>query len=125
MQSFQDTILFSDQSVFRLFQVVALAVHSLGRIVYTCSHPEPPPGYSHSGFPLGPPDLHHPNYQAFQLYPHGLANGVGYWIKMQIFGGVVLFEQATPQPESKVDTSQHEKPLTRNADSKRLHTLPS
>lgn len=35
-------------------------------------------------------------YQAFEQYPHGVADMVGYWAEAQIFGGVVLFDRRKP-----------------------------
>lgn len=100
VQTYQDAALFSDQFFFRLLRVVAHAVHSLGRVIYMCSNNRPV--YHYTGFPHRPPDLRHPNYQAFQMDPYGVADGVGYWVETQIFGGIILFEHESSQSTSKV-----------------------
>jgi hypothetical protein len=38
----------------------------------------------------------HPQYCDYNQYPDGLADGVGYWAKNLIFGGVVLFDRRDP-----------------------------
>lgn len=37
--------------------------------------------------------FYHKQYQAFDQYPDGVANIVGYWAEAEIFGGVVLFDR--------------------------------
>lgn len=38
-------------------------------------------------------DFYHTEYQAFEDYPFGLLNVVGYWAETKLFGGVVLFDR--------------------------------
>ena len=41
------------------------------------------------------PDFY-PWYRDFELYPSGVADGVGYWAEERILGGVVLFDRWDP-----------------------------
>lgn len=44
-----------------------------------------------------PPTLfQHDWYCAYDKYPNGVADGIGYWAESRIFGGVVLFDRRPP-----------------------------
>lgn len=38
-------------------------------------------------------ELFHRRYTAYEQYPRGVADGVGYWAELQLFGGVILFDR--------------------------------
>lgn len=97
----------SEQFPLRLLEVVALAIHSLGNLVYMSSHSDAnlyPEEYDWSQYPHCPPNLYHKMYLNFSSYPAGISDVVGYWAETQIFGGVVLFEHENSQAHSKVNT---------------------
>ena len=39
----------------------------------------------------------HPWYVAYDQYPSGIADGVGFWAEARIFGGVILFDRRRPE----------------------------
>jgi hypothetical protein len=43
--------------------------------------------------PPKPTELYHPDYQAWDQYPKGIADITGYWAEYRLFGGVVLFDR--------------------------------
>ncbi|KAL2758159.1 hypothetical protein ACRALDRAFT_2119270 [Sodiomyces alcalophilus JCM 7366] len=43
--------------------------------------------------PRSPTVFLHPAYDAFDQYPRGVADMVGYWAESRLFGGVVLFDR--------------------------------
>lgn len=54
-----------------------------------------------------PPSLfQHPWYQAYEKYPKGVDDMVGYWAEGRIFGGVVLFDRRRPGSQPDVDVSE-------------------
>ena len=98
----------SEQLPFRFLEIVALAIHSLGNLVYMFSHPDTnlhPKKHDWSQYPHCPPNLYHKMYLNFSSYPTGISDVVGYWAETQIFGGVVLFEHEKSQTHSKVNVS--------------------
>lgn len=53
--------------------------------------------------PLEPPvPLYHSAYTFHDLYPHGIADMVGYWAEAKIFGGVVLFDRGETDNEVRI-----------------------
>lgn len=40
-----------------------------------------------------PMDSMHEDYSAWEQYPQGIADVVGYWAEYHLFGGVVLFDR--------------------------------
>src|SRR4051812_21695747 len=48
--------------------------------------------YSPSPDPT-PTVFYHTSYRAFDQYPNGVADIVGYWAESQLFGGVVVFDR--------------------------------
>ncbi|OAA68022.1 hypothetical protein SPI_00217 [Niveomyces insectorum RCEF 264] len=73
-----------------------------------------------------PPTLFvHPWYKAYDQYPDGLADGVGYWAEDRIFGGVVLFDRRPQEgPDTIYRTSFPYDPvhLPKRADAIYFHT---
>jgi len=54
----------------------------------------------------GPTVFYHPSYQAFDQYPNGISDVVGYWAETKILGGVMIFDRGQSGTEVSVD-SQH------------------
>ena len=108
VQAYQNTPMSSGQFYLRLFELVALAIHSLGGSMYSSSHPNAnirPREYDYTQHPRHPVDLYHELYLGYSFYPYGLLDTVGYWTETQIFGGVILFEHE--QSGSKVRSHLH------------------
>ncbi|OAA57648.1 hypothetical protein SPI_07307 [Niveomyces insectorum RCEF 264] len=58
-----------------------------------------------NGYP--PTFFIHPWYKAYDQYPNGVADGVGYWAEDRILGGVVLFDRRGPEaPDTIYEASQ-------------------
>lgn len=101
----------------RLIELVAVAIHRIAAWLQTQDHvlgPDDPlvswrPSDEHLVrlYPNGyPPALFwHPWYQAYERYPDGVADMVGYWAESRIFGGVVLFDRRKPGSAPDVDVS--------------------
>ena len=95
VQVYQKKPISSRQFYFRLFEVVVLAIHSLGGSMYISSHPNAnirPREYDYTQHPHYPVDLYHKLYLGYFFYPYGLLDTVGHWTETQIFGGVVLLK---------------------------------
>lgn len=54
---------------------------------------EPPPKQIRSERFKRETELFHPRYSAYDQYPKGVGDVVGYWAELQLFGGVVLFDR--------------------------------
>lgn len=54
--------------------------------------------------PNGPPPtlFQHRIYRDYDQYPEGVADGVGYWAKTRILGGVALFDRRKPESNPSV-----------------------
>ena len=129
----------------RLIELVARAVHAVAVWLYKTQSPLRPKDdrllawrpdtdgdkevqdwYAYiGGFP--PTLFVHPWYRAYDQYPDGVADGVGYWAENQILGGVVLFDRRPPEAP---DTIYHPLlsepvPLSKQADAIYFHTSAS
>ncbi|KAH7131324.1 hypothetical protein EDB81DRAFT_906450 [Dactylonectria macrodidyma] len=88
----------------RLIELVAIATHQVGVLLYKqtpilddSNHLVSwrPEGEDLDFYPDGWPAtfFRHSWYHDFDQYPHGVADMVGYWAESRIFGGVVLFDR--------------------------------
>ncbi|KAK2768653.1 hypothetical protein FQN54_000509 [Arachnomyces sp. PD_36] len=95
-QKLQDTALGSKEFSFALMNLMAIMMHDLAVNIYEEFHP-----LSTHIVSTEPtlPDFAHPKYLNYRAYPRGLADLVGYWAEMRIFGGVVVFEHGNPPGE--------------------------
>ena len=118
LQAFQDETLGSRPSHLRLIELCAVACHQIAIFLFQNE------GKSHAGeyeawlaeqrrlrdagddkyrfYSVEPPvPFYHNAYVADDLYPHGIADMVGYWAEARIFGGVVLFDRGPSDEEVK------------------------
>lgn len=95
-QKLQDTAFGSKEFSFALVDLMAIMIHDLAVNIYEELHPLP--AHAASAKPTLP-DFSHPKYLNYRAYPRGLADLVGYWAEMRIFGGVVIFEHGNPPGE--------------------------
>ena len=67
------------------------------------------PDFFWSTFPNGPPPtlFLHRSYRAYDQYPDGAADAVGYWAEGRILGGVALFDKRDPDAELNLDANPH------------------
>lgn len=93
----------------QLLKLVAIACHDIAALLFdnigdNCVHLQqresflPPAVPTSNPFNLQPvyqkpTDFYHPAYTAWDQYPRGISDGVGYWAEGQLFGGVVLFDR--------------------------------
>ncbi|KAN0106808.1 hypothetical protein V8E51_009684 [Hyaloscypha variabilis] len=110
VQGYQDTIPGTKDFHVRLLELVAVACHDTAVLLYKLadggvgSHAEkPPPLLNYAGVPLPskPTDFYHTEYLAWEQYPEGVADMVGYWAEFELFGGVVVFDRGESDTECK------------------------
>ncbi|ERT00709.1 hypothetical protein HMPREF1624_01941 [Sporothrix schenckii ATCC 58251] len=107
----------------RLVELVARVIHAIAVWIYTNHSPlrpkddrlmawRPEKGDLDWAYRKGyPPTLFvHPWYTAYDQYPDGVADGVGYWAEDRIFGGVVLFDRRGPDAP---DTIYEDSPVSK------------
>jgi hypothetical protein len=108
VQGYQDTIPGTKDFHVRLLELVAVACHDTAVLLYKLadggvgSHAEkPPPLLNYAGVPLPskPTDFYHTEYLAWEQYPEGVADMVGYWAEFELFGGVVVFDRGESDTE--------------------------
>lgn len=82
--------------------MTATAFHNVAALLFKELHlgddasADPTPNDAQSGsIMLESPSvtLRHPDYMDYQQYPLGIANIVGYWAELCVFGGIVLFDR--------------------------------
>ncbi|KAK8103117.1 hypothetical protein PG984_016263 [Apiospora sp. TS-2023a] len=113
LQSYQDSAPGSRGFHVRLLELVAVALHQVGVRLFqkgdkihdrhhppksgnnissvTLWEPTPKPYYR---FEVQPTMFAHPAFVAHDLYPHGIADMVGYWAEDRILGGVLLLDRS-------------------------------
>jgi hypothetical protein len=85
-------------------EIVAVACHDIAVYLFTHAdgglHKEDQrwqPDQSRSRYPVDIPPFatifYHESYEDYDQYPQGVADIVGYWAELRIFGGVVLFDR--------------------------------
>ncbi|OAA64739.1 hypothetical protein SPI_03386 [Niveomyces insectorum RCEF 264] len=107
----------------RLVELVVRVIHAIAVWIYTNHSPlrpqddrlmawRPDKGELDWAYRKGyPPTLFvHPWYTAYDQYPDGVADGVGYWAEDRIFGGVVLFDRRGPEAP---DTIYEDSPVSK------------
>ncbi|KAF2493086.1 hypothetical protein BU16DRAFT_584102 [Lophium mytilinum] len=117
-QAYQNTIVGSKDFRLHLLEMIAVACHNIAVLIYKqikgneipteriWYHPAPiisslpprPDGRPDEPitFPprlVLPTDFYHQFYQEMEQYPEGMADVVGYWAELRIFGGVVVFDR--------------------------------
>ena len=104
VQKYQNAPLDTREHDLCLLEMTAASINALAGIIYLACHPDtdlkpPKPsidqGFDYS-FPLPdvrPIDFYHTSYEAYERYPFGLLNVVGYWAEDKLFGGVLLFDR--------------------------------
>jgi hypothetical protein len=89
----------------RLLEMLAIACHNIAASLFKNAeggHQK----QNHTGHPTShasnlddtilrpqPTDFIHPDYDAWEQYPQGISDIVGYWAEYKLFGGVVLFDR--------------------------------
>jgi hypothetical protein len=108
VQAYQNAPLDSHEFRMRLLEVLAVTCHEVAVVLY--EHTKP--GLRREGQSAEsiiaslegrPTDLMHEDYDAWEQYPNGVADMVGYWAEYHLFGGVVLFDRS----ESGYDVGGH------------------
>ncbi|KAF2493089.1 hypothetical protein BU16DRAFT_466381 [Lophium mytilinum] len=135
VQAYQNTVIGSREYKLRLLEMIAVACHSIAALLYkevkgdaipterSLYQPPPityPPSYdgtirkpvARPPYLVLPTDFYHMSYQAIEQYPDGIANVVGYWAELRIFGGVVVFDRGESGEECK-DAFLHPQPHRR------------
>jgi hypothetical protein len=90
----------------RLLELLAIACHDIAALLYFNTEPglrrkDQDAETRRAALQGRPTDFMHEDYFAWEQYPNGIADVVGYWAEYHLFGGVVLFERG----ESGVDVS--------------------
>ena len=104
VQRYQNAPLDTREHDLRLLEVTAAAINALAGIIYLAYHPDTvlkppkPPidedfDYSFHRSTKKHIDFYHTDYKAYERYPFGLLNVVGYWAEDKLFGGVLLFDR--------------------------------
>ena len=104
VQNYQNAPLNTREHDLRLLEVTAVSINALAGIIYLAYHPEtelkpPKPSidqdfnYSFHHSKRRHVDFYHTAYEAYERYPFGLLNVVGYWAEDKLFGGVLLFDR--------------------------------
>ncbi|KAJ9642459.1 hypothetical protein H2199_004840 [Coniosporium tulheliwenetii] len=97
-QAYQDALPGSKDFNMRLLEVLAVTCHDIAALL----HANTEPGLRQEGqdaetrkaaLESRPTDFMHEDYDAWEQYPQGIADVVGYWAEYHLFGGVVLFDR--------------------------------
>jgi hypothetical protein len=84
----------------RLLEMLAIACHNIAALLYFNTEPGlrrkgQDPEARRAVLQGRPIDFMHEDYYAWEQYPNGPADVVGYWAEYHLFGGVVLFDRGT------------------------------
>ena len=104
VQSYQNAPLNTREHDLRLLEITAASINALAGIIYLAYHPETELkplklsidedfDYTFHHSPKRHVDFYHTGYEAYEKYPFGLLNMVGYWAEDKLFGGVLLFDR--------------------------------
>ena len=129
LQAYQGSTIGSRQFRLRLIELLAVACHDLaaslhqeyGGGFHRGAHSWRQPKSWSTRWPAGvapPPSpeplptvFYHSAYDAFDQYPRGVADMVGYWAEARIFGGVVTFDRGEDGTAVRTYLSRPDNPL--------------
>ena len=104
VQKYQNAPLNTREHDLRLLEITAASINALAGIIYLAFHPasklKPPKWLPDQDFHYSfyrsqkrPIEFYCTHYEAYERYPFGLLNVVGYWAEDKLFGGVLLFDR--------------------------------
>lgn len=84
--------------------MTAVAVHSVAGAFFSSRGHDPPPPKADDSQPPSPPTyLYHQEYLDYERNPLGVADTVGYWTELKVFGGIVIFDRGESEQEVRFD----------------------
>ncbi|KAM5437181.1 hypothetical protein MferCBS31731_005598 [Microsporum ferrugineum] len=93
----------------RLLEMTAVAVHSVAGAFFSSRGHDPPPPKADDSQPPSPPTyLYHQEYLDYERNPLGVADTVGHWTELKVFGGIVIFDRGESEQEA-IDPYIHPK----------------
>ncbi|EEP75924.1 predicted protein [Uncinocarpus reesii 1704] len=118
-QSYQNTTIGSKEFKLRLLEITATTFHGMAVSIFNQVHDKGSDSCNPSSSTSNkdqlarpsselPTRLLHADYMDYDWYPSGLADGVGYWAELCLFGGVVLFNRGDSECEA-LDAYLHPK----------------
>ncbi|KAM5432230.1 hypothetical protein McanCB21832_005242 [Microsporum canis] len=108
-ETYQNTTLGSREFKIRLLEMTAVAVHSVAGAFFSSRGHDPPPPKADDSQPPSPPTyLYHQEYLDYERNPLGVADTVGYWTELKVFGGIVIFDRGESEQEA-IDPYIHPK----------------